>query len=95
MRISSDPLSDILKFPPIPNEDTTKKDTDLKIMKEKDFKDLNPRPAFIKGNFRKNTQYVKDGPIPTPDSFYFRLNENNFYYSETKEDSVILGAIEI
>jgi hypothetical protein len=42
-------LSDILKFPPIPNEDTTKKDTDLKIMKEKDFKDLNPRPAFIKG----------------------------------------------
>jgi len=33
-----------------------------------------------------------NGKVPTLDSFYFRLSENNLYYSETQESPVVLGA---
>jgi len=46
-----------------------------------------------KGNFRKNSEYCAAGPVPTIDSYFFRLTNENLYYTETASDAVVLGAI--
>jgi len=33
--------------------------------------------------------------VPVIDSFYFRLTTNNLYYTETKVDALVLGAVQI
>jgi len=33
------------------------------------------------GYFRKNEKFKDGGPIPTLDSFYFRLSGSNLYYT--------------
>jgi hypothetical protein len=33
--------------------------------------------------------------VPTIDAYYFRLTNENLYYTETPSDSVVLGAIQI
>jgi hypothetical protein len=45
--------------------------------------------------FRKNRYYGKVKDIPAQDSFYFRLTGTNLYYTETKTDMIVLGAIAI
>ena len=44
--------------------------------------------------FRKNSKFA-DGGVPAIDSFYFRISGANIYYTETAEDTVVLGAIAI
>jgi len=84
MRFSSDQLSNIMKYPPIPadTEKPDEKDVDLKLMKPKNLDEL-PPALNKKGNFRKNSQFAEGGAIPTPDSFYFRINGESIYYTET------------
>jgi len=61
------------------------------------LEELEKLPAELdrKSAFRKNSQYVEGGAIPTPDSFYFWANGQYLYYSESKELPVILGAIKL
>jgi len=40
-------------------------------------------------------QYKEGGEIPTRDSFYFRLSGTNLYFTETKADMIVLGAIAV
>ena len=46
-------------------------------------------------NFRKNEQFGKDSSIPSEASFYFRLSNNNLYYTANNKDLVVLGAISV
>jgi len=55
---------------------------DLKLMKPKNLDEM-PSALNKKGNFRKNSQFCEGGAIPTPDSFYFRINGESIYYTET------------
>jgi hypothetical protein len=41
MRLSSDGISDINKFPPVPFDDDSSKNTDLKLLKQIDYKKMN------------------------------------------------------
>jgi hypothetical protein len=39
---------------------------------------------------------MKDKAVPLPDAFFFRINkEHQMYYTETKTDTVVLGALSI
>ena len=66
----------------------------MKLVSKK-LVDKFPADLWKKGNFRKNEKYCPDGPIPTIDSFYFRLNHLNLFYTQTKEDNLVFGAIEL
>ena len=66
----------------------------MKLVSKK-IVDKFPADMWKKGNFRKNEKYCPDGPIPTIDSFYFRLNHLNLFYTQTKEDNLVFGAIEL
>jgi len=45
--------------------------------------------------FRHNEAYGEEEEIPTPDAFYFRLNQQNLYYTQDENSVVVLGAISI
>ena len=45
--------------------------------------------------FRKNDQYGINPDIPHPGDFYFRLSKNNLYYTSSKEDMLVKGAISV
>lgn len=45
--------------------------------------------------FRKNDQYGINSDIPYPGAFYFRLSKNNLYYTSSKEDMLVKGAISV
>jgi hypothetical protein len=52
----------------------------MKLVSKK-LVDKFPADLWKKGSFRKNEKYCPDGPIPTIDSFYFRLNHLNLFYT--------------
>lgn len=57
--------------------------------------DDTPEPDQAPGSyFRKNTVFPKEG-IPAETKFYFRLSKNNLYYTASKKEMVVLGAIAI
>ena len=45
--------------------------------------------------FRRNLKFVEGGSIPSEDVFYFRLSGSNIYYTETREEVSVLGAISV
>ncbi len=46
--------------------------------------------------FRKNLKFNSNSMIiPTEDSFYFRISGSNVYYTETRSDLKVLGAISV
>jgi hypothetical protein len=52
---------------------------------KKSLADFLLNPMFKEGSKR----------VPFPEAFYFRLTEKNLYYTETKSDTRVLGAIAI
>jgi hypothetical protein len=36
-----------------------------------------------------------DATVPSDDAFYFRISGLNLYYTETKTDMIVLGAISV
>jgi hypothetical protein len=46
-------------------------------------------------NFRRNQLFGKDPSIPNEASFYFRLSNNNLYYTANAKDLVVLGALSV
>jgi len=48
--------------------------------------------------FKQNDAFSsndENNELPTPDSYYFRLNKNNLYYTSDSNSIVVLGAISI
>lgn len=44
---------------------------------------------------RNNQEYKPGSDIPSQTSFYFRLSGSNIYYTSTKNDMIVLGAMNI
>jgi len=45
--------------------------------------------------FRKNPEFGTNPDIPYKGAFYFRLSKNNLYYTNSKEDMLVKGALSI
>ena len=53
-------------------------------------------PPTVHEGFRKNIAFGTEGTtVPAIDQFYFRLSENNIYYTKDEKDLVVLGAINV
>lgn len=53
------------------------------------------KPFHPTGKFRKNELFKSGGSIPTVDALYFRLTPDYLYYSESKENTTVLGGMKV
>jgi len=83
-------LLDYSKNPGVPMPDGTIKRVDV-AEPESEFANQAPKQTY----FRSNGQFGIDKEIKEKTQFYFRLSGRNLYYTETKTDMRVLGAISV
>ena len=92
LKLSSDMFADTARYPPVPSP----KGDNSMIHVEVIGPDQSNEERHVKGNFRKNSKLTPEKKdVPDPDAFYFRLSGTNLYFTETKDDMVVLGTMAI
>jgi len=56
---------------------------------------LDKNPKYSPTLFRKNADFGTNSDIPYSGAFYFRLSKNNLYYTNSKDDMLVKGALSI
>ena len=68
----------------------------IELVEKEDIDPTAEPPAALHEGFRKNIAFGTEGTtVPALDQFYFRLSENNIYYTKDEKDLVVLGAINV
>ena len=94
LRVSSNSFQDPDRYPGIPHPEGGGEDAQLKV--QVIGPDGNATALQKSGSFRKNHKFSPGSKeIPFEDAYYFRLSGKNLYFTEGKDDMVVVGAISV
>ena len=92
LKLASTNFQDLARYPPIPQPGNSEEKIKVEIVGP----DGNLTDLQRSGTFRQNSRWsATSKDVPEQDAFYFRLSGLNLYFTESKGDMVVLGAIAI